>query len=738
MADMADAEGSSSADRRHPASAEVITLRHPRDGRPYNIPPECTQTPTEPCEMLAQLPVLNDFLVSIGVQAVEVAFRKIRISDNPTRLRGAHFTAAQVSDGTLALFVMICRHRCVDAMHLKVLPQLPQSPTIEPSFWAFVGRKSWITRLVLVGCVPRRACVPSLIAAITDLLERHLVQLTLIDTFLEGVTESNLDRLKKTMAESRTLTTLDISHVGHCTNSQGLTEPDVLIDQAVIDGVSDNPTVTNLTFAFGYPRDACQASIKRLLANTTSLTSLTITHWALHDRAFSVKNIIGALSANRTLTSLTLKHLNLSPLDKENLAEFLNSNRTLQYAAFLTHRTSLEGACTSQVPRPHVDALVKALKKNTSLEQLFLNWTFSLQEIRHLAQALHGKVLRVHLPAISLDNTEHFLRMFQGVPGSRNIMFSKCRLPEGSFLPMISTRDVPAHRPHCSSTIYDIDVNNLSQLLTSDCGDCVRRLELRHCQNFCVEDRKQLESYLTSTRRLEFFVIEIPNDPELLTAVFNGVSQNSSIEYLTIYVHGNIDDKSVELFSGWLSRNERLYQLQMQSYRGMPRVSQQLAHSVKGNYALMFTALRAADGSYYEHLDNLTRRNQGLLYCAAGFVLGCTQRRAAKAYGLLALHPLLREAVLHSRMLSNRELRARIATAENFRRREFWRQAGIVSGELVCNEPQCDGDSQLPEAPLQLDELGPYILAHICSFLTLADVSYEHEELRGWPGRLED
>ncbi|XP_070384504.1 uncharacterized protein [Dermacentor albipictus] len=634
--DMPDVRLSSCVICRQSIAVETLALSNPRNGTLQELPALCTQTPTQPCDMLACLHILNEWLVAIGVEVKEVAFRKIAIADRQILLRGGNFNYEDVRGATLALHILLCRHRCVCAVDLK-----------------------------------------------------------------------------------------------------GISEEDMLIDQAILHSAADSANLTSFTFAVCHPQSSCMASIRRLLENTTTLTDLAITHWALHDIAFSVKQIIGALAANRTLTSLTLRDLNLSPLEKEKLAELLNSSSRLQYVAFLDCKTSLEEASTSQEPRPHVHALVKALEKTKSLEQLVLNWSFSLQEIRYLARAVRGKMLELHLLKLSLDQPEPFLRTLDGAPGSCKVVFGECTFPEGPFLPMIHTmQEVPAEQPLCFYTIYNISLNSLCRVVAGDGGDHIRSLELRPCANLCPEMRRDLALYLASTRRLRRLQLEIENAPELLAAVFHGLSQNSSIEDLLIYAGCNIDEKSVELFSGWLSTNRRLHSLEVSySYRGKEPLAQALAESMHRNYALTSIALGAAERPHYDHLCNLTWRNLGLLHCAAGFILGCTQMRAAKAYGLLARHPLLLETVQKSGSLSSSEIKARFRTAETLRRREFWRHTGIVRGELVCNQTQCDGEGELREAPLQLDQLGPYMLDHICSFLVLADVASEHGELQGWPGQ---
>ncbi|XP_054920059.2 uncharacterized protein [Dermacentor andersoni] len=656
---MSDVRLRSCASRRQSLGVEMLARSNPRNRNLHKVPHLCTQTPTRPCDTLACLHILNEWLVAIGVEVKEVSSREIAIADRKILLRAGNFSDNDVLGATLALYLLLCEHQCVSAVDMKVLLNLPPSVLPRSIFWSSLRKASWVTCLELVKCVPRGACISSLINTISCLLERRLIQLTLQDIYLEGTTEHMRHVLVEAFAATSNLKKLSISHVGYCTKSQGLSEEDVRIDHAILNSIADNANLTSFTFAFCYPQSACVASIRRLLENTTTLTNLTITHWALHDRAYSVKQIIAAVAANRTLTSLTLRDLNLNPVAREKLAQLLNSNGTLQYVAFLTRKTSSEEASTSQ-----------ALEKTKSLKQVVLNWSFSLEEIRHLAQAIHSKMLELHLPKISLAKPEPFLSILDCVPGSRKVVFKECTFPEGPLPPMILTsQEVKAEQPLCSYTVYDISLNSLYRVVAGVGRDHIRSLELRARANLGPDMRHDLASYLASTRRLRRLHLEIKNDPQLLTAVFHGLSQNNSIEDLLIHADCNIDEKSVELFSGWLSTNPRLHSLEVSySCHGKERLAEALAKSMHRNYALMFIALGAADRPYYEHLCNLTWRNLGLLHCAAGYVLGCTEMRAAKAYGLLARHPLLLETVQKSGPLSSNELKEKFRKAELHRR----------------------------------------------------------------------
>nr|XP_054920062.1 uncharacterized protein LOC126516698 isoform X5 [Dermacentor andersoni] len=539
---MSDVRLRSCASRRQSLGVEMLARSNPRNRTLHKVPHLCTQTPTRPCDTLACLHILNEWLVAIGVEVKEVSSREIAIADRKILLRAGNFSDNDVLGATLALY-LLCEHQCVSAVDMKVLLNLPPSVLPRSIFWSSLRKASWVTCLELVKCVPRGACISSLINTISCLLERRLIQLTLQDIYLEGTTEHMRHVLVEAFAATSNLKKLSISHVGYCTKSQ-------------------------------------------------------------------------------------------------------------------------------KVKRPHVYALVKALEKTKSLKQVVLNWSFSLEEIRHLAQAIHSKMLELHLPKISLAKPEPFLSILDCVPGSRKVVFKECTFPEGPLPPMILTsQEVKAEQPLCSYTVYDISLNSLYRVVAGVGRDHIRSLELRARANLGPDMRHDLASYLASTRRLRRLHLEIKNDPQLLTAVFHGLSQNNSIEDLLIHADCNIDEKSVELFSGWLSTNPRLHSLEVSySCHGKERLAEALAKSMHRNYALMFIALGAADRPYYEHLCNLTWRNLGLLHCAAGYVLGCTEMRAAKAYGLLARHPLLLETVQKSGPLSSNELKEKFRKAELHRR----------------------------------------------------------------------
>ncbi|KAL1424463.1 hypothetical protein MTO96_020247 [Rhipicephalus appendiculatus] len=712
---------------------QLLALLSPLSGDRLEFPSQCTRTPTRSCDILDHLPDLNEVLSAIGAEVKEVALRKIAITDRKTLLRGVNFAGHIVKRGCLALHILLFNHHCVDTVDMMILHNLPR-PIFRCLLWRDLQCASGVTCLELVKCAPTRALTSDIIVTVCRLLKMQLVRLTLHEIYLEGTTEFMLNKLTEAFRSSGTLRTLSISHVGHCHPSLDVRDEDARIDLAILDGLADNTCLTSLTMAFTYPEEDCVVALKRLLENTTTLTRLKLTHLAMHGTALSVKHITGAIAANRTLRSLTLKDLHLHSWEKRSLVGLLNSNCTLKDVKLLARRTEIEGSSAAQVPRLHVDALIKALEKAKSLERLVLNWGFSLHEIRRLAPALYGKALKLHLKEITLHQPEALRGILQGVPGSPNVVFEKCTFPEGSLLPVVpGTTPILAEQPLFSCTVYKLSLWDLCEVLAGNGGD-ITSLELRSSANLCAHTRRNLALYLACTRRLRRLDLNINDDTASMTAVIHGLAQNGSIEHLCLHATCEIDEKSVAVFSGWISTNTRLHTLDVSyRYSDTDLLVQALAKSLHRNYTLTSISLDAVNGPYYEHLRNLTWRNLGLLHCAAGFVLGCTQMCAAKAYSLLARHPLLRDAILQCYPLSENELRMSLRRAEIRRRGAFWRHAGIVRCKLECNESPLDGDGQV-----QLDEIGPYMLDHICSFLTLADVLYDHDEMQGWPGQYKD
>ncbi|KAH6948071.1 hypothetical protein HPB50_022781 [Hyalomma asiaticum] len=711
-----------------------LSLRSLQNELPPGFPRHCTQTNERSCDVLDCLPALNEALNTIGAEVCEVAFKKIAICNTDRLVRLGNIDPLAIVRGSEALRALLSNHACVTAVDVTVLDKLPW-PIFQAILWTNLHSASGITRLELVKCLPQTPLIFSFINAICLLLKRELIQLTLHDIYLEGTTKQLHNNLREAFRSTRTLRSLSIRHVGYCTRLEGKNEEDTRIDQAILDGVADNTSLVSLSTAFTYPQGDCIMALKRLLENTTSLTSLTITHLAMHHRAFQVKEIIGAVAANRTLRSFALKDLNLNPLENDSLVELLTCNSTLKYVRFHIRQRHIGESSTAQlqqIPTLHMDTLVKTLKEAKFLEWVVLNCSFWLDDIRRLAEAVYSKTLRIKLAEITMDDPEIFHGYLNGVPGSHNIVFGRCIFPRGAFPPIIPVVEhIPAKKPLFFCTIRDISLHDLCRVLGGDDGDSITSLKLCAYANLCPETRRDLTLYLESTRKLRKLHLTIKNDPETMTAVIRSLAHNSSIEDLYISAPCEIDETSVEVFSGWLSTNKRLHSLEVSiHYRSRYLFVRALAMSLQENYALSSIYVGSVQTPHYEHLRKLTWRNQVLLHRAAGFVLGCTDMRAAKAYGLLAQHPQLPEAVKKCGLISDEELRRRLLAAECCRRSEFWRHAAIVTGELVCNERECEGDRKT-----QLDQIGPYMLDHICSFLTLGDILSEKDEILSWPGR---
>ncbi|KAK8759983.1 hypothetical protein V5799_028750, partial [Amblyomma americanum] len=122
------------------------------------------------------------------------------------------------------------------------------------------------------------------------------------------------------------------------------------------------------------------------------------------------------------------------------------------------------------------------------------------------------------------------------------------------------------------------------------------------------------------------------------------------------------------------------------------------------------------------------RRNYGLVQCAAGFVLGSSLKRTAVAFEQVSWHPQLSTTVQRMGSLSEADAALRIREGARRLHNEFWHLTGIVRAGIVCNRPESgvDGAEEKPE----LDDLGPYLLEHVRSFLKVGDVLDEETGVR--------
>ncbi|KAH7979689.1 hypothetical protein HPB49_010566 [Dermacentor silvarum] len=319
---------------------ELVSLRSPLSATAVELPRRCTLTLTSPCDLLARLPALNEVLVAIAAEVNEVAFEKVAVGLQDTFLIHRDWDDEFVDQAAFTLHCLLSYHHCVEVLDVK---NIPRTSTIEPMIWDALQSNSWLTSLQLEEwefCDERTS---TFLSAICHLLQKQLRHLSLKDVILEDVTLAMLEALKKALGETRTLRTLSVYRVGDsdCGDLKEPLHPDLLVEQAFLDGLAANESVTSFAFLLCRPPGDCVVGIRRLLKSTATLVELTLSLWHQHERHFRIRDIFEALAANRTVIKLTLKDLFMRPRRAMLLAKLLDCNSTLQDVSYFTIETDI-------------------------------------------------------------------------------------------------------------------------------------------------------------------------------------------------------------------------------------------------------------------------------------------------------------------------------------------------------------------------------------------------------------
>ncbi|XP_070392238.1 uncharacterized protein [Dermacentor albipictus] len=220
--------------------------------------------------------------------------------------------------------------------------------------------------------------------------------------------------------------------------------------------------------------------------------------------------------------------------------------------------------------------------------------------------------------------------------------------------------------------------------------------------------------------------MEFETSHDSAQTIIEGIAKNKSIEQLRIERFSVKDDDWATL-SNWLIDNRRLHNLDISPPRENAAVVNSLATSFESNYSV--TAMKIFDRDLTQAawmpIKNITRRNHGLVQCAAGFIMGSSLKRAAVAYELVSWHPQLPEVVQYKGSLSESEAKARMEQSRLRLRDEFWQLSGIVKEQLICNAPPTGANGKKVR---QLDKLGADMLDYLRSYLKVGDILDDEEE----------
>ncbi|XP_075543938.1 uncharacterized protein LOC142578438 [Dermacentor variabilis] len=500
----------------------------------------------------------------------------------------------------------------------------------------------------------------------------------------------------------------------------------------LLQALEKSTNISCLTLDATFSSHQCGSSFKRMLARPSAPPVVTV---FCHNHTYRTKAnmVFGALITNKTVTKLTVEGFKLGVLDSKSLSQFLASNNTIQEMTLVNIRWDLRKQ-KPQTIRWHADRLADGLRQAKSLRRLTLGSDFSAAEIRWIIKATHvcESLKEFHFSVVLEDDVDP-------ISAARQEMANKWKITIGEFA--ISVHSNAAKQIACSHEVLSspdrLEPLNLifAPLGHScgppnvPCGDHLTSLLLsgEYFIKVLPDVAKGLGLYLALTRSLRKLGMEFETSHDSAQTIIEGIAKNKSIEELRIERFLVKDDDWATL-TNWLIDNRRLHNLViLPPPRENAAVVESLATSFESNYSV--TAMKIFD-RYLEQaawmrIKNITRRNYGLVQCAAAFVMGSSLKRAAVAYELVSWHPQLPEVVQCMEFLSEAEAKARMEQSRLRLRDEFWQLSGIVKEQLICNAPPTGANGKKVR---QLDKLGAHMLDYLRSYLKVGDILDDEEE----------
>ncbi|XP_037508056.1 uncharacterized protein LOC119383854 isoform X1 [Rhipicephalus sanguineus] len=708
---------------------ELTSLRTAFSRTRFQLPLQCTETPTRACCLFERLDALNEMLWFIGFEVSEVSPGRIAIGHlEDATVTGKNCDKDPIEYGAIVLHCLLAKHRCVRAVEL-VLPTVRQS-TFVLLFCEALRSNESLTCLRLSQCDLRTRITACAIFVICRLLSTQLRELTLDSLQLIGDVWASLEVLRDGLAATSTLKMLKVVDVHVTGTGAGAAGGSASIAAIILDGLAGNTSVCSLAIDSWFTMHDNEEAFKRLLADSTTLSELSVT---CARRCHEASSVFDALAANSSVTDLILEDFHIGQPDGESFAELLARNRTLKEVSFTDCSWDIweRNEQGEKVRLPwHIETLVEALKCTTSLRCLDVDCNLTLREVRLLLEAARdcASLKELHIASLHLTNLEPFCQALEETGTAHKVKVRSCTSSAQYLVPLVIGME-KAPPPVGQLRLNCVDNKSLHDAcwaLSNDSSQHVTSLHL-HSTTLCVESdaAQELGSYLASTQCLRELDLKLPKLSPWSDLVVAGLAQNNSIQKLKI--KGIFTSADVGVLCDWLTESQRLHNLEFWSTSTIAGLLvDTLAESLEESYAL--TRIKVVEcwknKLPWQRVKSLVRRNAGLVQCAAGFALGSELTRAALGYELVApWHPQLLGAIQCMGSLTQVEAEKRMKSAARRIHSKFWQLAGIVYEELVCHElpPDTCGDGPTRQS-VQLDQLPSRILEHICSYLKVSDV----------------
>ncbi|KAL3184727.1 hypothetical protein MRX96_005832 [Rhipicephalus microplus] len=674
------------------------------------------------CHIVKNLPFANALLNKLNVEVEEFTPGKLSLCQaQPIGSRIKDSEDVHAEESIAFLYTLLQKHGCIDAVEFK--PHLRQEPVQLITNALFENK--FLTCLRVHHAYLSEQATMSLFAAVCQLLNERLRELSLEKLDISCLPQT-LDGFREALSRTKSLkrlTLLNIHERAHAwmnTLNVGLA------------GLRANSTVTSLKMDTSYQHYYEGTKVLNdFLANTVSLAELHIYCSSDCSSDRSLDLIFEALASNRTVNRLTLRKFSVK--DMKPFRQLLDVNKVLEDVSFYAspHAGMEKTPAACQVPEQHVQTIVQALERRTSLRRLALDWNCTPSAVYRLLVASSGSpsLRELHLGDVIVDYIDALRWAFINVRTDVTVTAARCLSTNGTLNELIPFWK-PEDKESCIHCLYSVNLKDVSRALSSHRGDHLTSLSVVLGKHSTLTTVHALALYLASTHKLQELQLRLESVPQDLQQVlFAGFQRNVSLERLCIFGTENlcIPENMQQVLFSWMAESKRLYSINVKMHGyDTKHLLEVLASSQHRNHVLTSLAFSKswADQSVLETNLKMVRRNRKLLRFAAAFVHGSMDKRAAHAYSVAALHPQLSEVVQRIGCCGRDVARLLMSEATLRLQVNFWQLTGIVKNRITC---------LIPPTPrqVQFDRFNFEILNRIASYLKVGDIVDDDEAQDG-------
>uniref|UniRef100_A0A224YWP3 Nlr family card domain protein n=1 Tax=Rhipicephalus zambeziensis TaxID=60191 RepID=A0A224YWP3_9ACAR len=684
--------------RRKPSALAVLTKSY-FSGSSINYRTRCTSGEGRLCDIFQDLPLWNEYFWQAGHELREQSPGELSLVE----MYGAYVSLEMPErkrEAATLLYHLLTLHRCVVAVemngyifrdhHRLICDALRKSPSL---------RRLKLSLLTVTEHAAQ--CFAAALPFMKQLRCLVISQVHFDDVFVEGLSEF--------LANTLSLTTFSMSHT-HIESQH---------TRAILRGLERNLTITSLalnTLIMHPDTSPSGAIFSEYLRENRALRTLTVMSRYLNDHA-KLRQILGALSSNDTLTELNLIHFSLDSEHIRLITTLLTKNRTLKSFNLIDciwNESPLQGSNASMLLTENfgkvssrIHPWLVALTENKTLAELTLDLScFDSDECRSFIKTLASSTTlkQVTVTQLRSEDVAEICRAMREAGMRQRFFLGSHQTIKDPTVMLTECKEMTCIR-FDSTGLDELEPLRTTLSLLPSCSH-VMSLCLKVSLDLLTSEVSSLiAQYITSTTVLRELTLcffdtgagDIIDGAE--RALVKALSANNSI--CRLCVRGLcFDEEEIQMLAETVQSSRMIYDLSFypDNYESAILLLSKLSQSIRSNYTLLYFLMsqRRELGQDWFTIVDVKRRNLALVTRAAYFVMGTRRKYCAEAAELVHFNPGLVEKVRELGAVDDNEAVSRIRKSlKSFSELDdFMRVAGVVKYSVTCHKRN-DGRKQL-------------------------------------------